>query len=260
MSAIRISPRGPASSDGEGGFGVPGRTVGAGRGAQWVSEGWALFRPAPLIWIVILLLMLVVNTLLQAVPVAGGIVSVLLGPVLGVGLAAFSRGIAEHGAADVNLLFAGFRDRLSPLLGVALLNLALLMGIALFVLLGLLMVLGGGLPGDPDHLLRALVAAGLGAVIVALLALALLVPVMAAAWYAPALVFFAGLGAGEAMRESLRACLCNWAPMLVYGALGMLLLVLGSLPLGLGLLVVMPVLAASYYPSFVDIFGRRPGL
>jgi uncharacterized membrane protein len=239
------------------GFGPPGRKLPAGRGAAWISEGWELFRRAPLAWIGAMLLLVIAYLAVGAIPVLGSLAGVLAGPMLGTGAAAFAHGVDRHGQPDFSLLGAGFRDRFGALLGVALLNLAFSAGIVVAAVLGWLAVVGGHLPHNPQGVEDMAASAGLGLALVALLALALLIPLAAAVWYAPALVYFAGMGPLEAMRESLRACLHNWLPMLVYSLLALFMTLLGAMALLVGLLVVVPVLAASYYTSFRDIYGQR---
>jgi uncharacterized membrane protein len=90
-----------------------------------------------------------------------------------------------------------------------------------------------------------------------LVAALLMLPVAMAYWFAPALIAIDGLGAWSAMKLSFRGCLKNILPLLVYGVLGLILVTLGSLPLLLGLLVVMPTLVASMYVSYRNIFHRK---
>jgi uncharacterized membrane protein len=76
-------------------------------------------------------------------------------------------------------------------------------------------------------------------------------------WFAPALIAIDGMRPWQAMKLSLVGCLKNVMPLVVYGLMGGMLIVLGSLPMLLGLLVVMPTLAASIYVSYRDIFYRK---
>ena len=46
----------------------------------------------------------------------------------------------------------------------------------------------------------------------------------------------------------------NFLPFLLWGLLIMVLLILGAIPLGLGLLVAVPMLWASTYAAFRDIY------
>jgi len=67
---------------------------------------------------------------------------------------------------------------------------------------------------------------------------------------------FHDLGAVEAMKQSFTGCLRNIVPFLVYGIIGFLLAIVASIPLGLGWLVLAPVLAASIYTGYRNIYLR----
>ncbi|PAT00476.1 MAG: hypothetical protein BSR46_02755 [Candidatus Dactylopiibacterium carminicum] len=58
----------------------------------------------------------------------------------------------------------------------------------------------------------------------------------------------------EALKASFIGCLRNWLPFLIYSLLMLVLLTLGLVPLGLGLLVVLPLSFASMYVSYRDIY------
>jgi len=77
-----------------------------------------------------------------------------------------------------------------------------------------------------------------------------------AVWFAAPLVVFHDLGAVEAMKASFTGCLRNIVPFLVYGIAGLVLSVVATIPLGLGWLVLGPVVAASVYTSYRDIYLR----
>ena len=86
--------------------------------------------------------------------------------------------------------------------------------------------------------------------------LLLLVPLGMALWFAPALVALNGIGAAQAMLLSFQGCLKNILPFLLYSIVAMTLLVIAVIPVGLGLLVAMPMLTASMYIAYRDIFTR----
>lgn len=96
----------------------------------------------------------------------------------------------------------------------------------------------------------------LAALVVTLLAL----PVVMAYWFSPALIAIDGMRAWPAMKLSFKGCLRNILPFLLYGVAGLFLVILGSLPMFLGLLVVLPVLTASIYAAYRDIFYNRSGV
>ncbi|MCD6061195.1 MAG: hypothetical protein K0S16_1506 [Moraxellaceae bacterium] len=243
-------------------YAVPGIRVEAGRGATWIGDGWRLFKAAPLLWIVALVILLAVQLVLSLIPVLGPIANSLIYPVFMLGILVFARGIAAGEEPDIAHLFTGFRDKLGPLLMVGLLYLLMIMAVVA-VLIGLVFALVGDPSAfDPVTFRRDMNEFGGGPLLLGLLAflvfLGLGVLVAAAYWFAPGLVYYADLGAWAAMKESFRACLHNWLPFLVYGVLALLVVIAGFLAVFIGFfLVSMPVLMASYYSSFEDVFGRK---
>jgi len=238
-----------------------GWAVDAGRGAHWWSEGWRYFTAAPVIWIVIAILYLAIMIGLAVIPIIGQIASMLLHPALTAGLMLGCRTQERGEELTVGHLFAGFGDRLSPLVILALLYLAGWIAIWLVTVALLVMVIGGGalgalLSGNTVQAGIALLSAlSVGALVVLLVALLLVVPLLMAIWFAPALVVLRGDEPFAAMKTSFNACLRNFVPFLVYGLVGLLLAILATIPLGLGWFVLAPVYAASIYAGYKDIFG-----
>jgi uncharacterized membrane protein len=212
-------------------------------------------------WIVALLIWFGVQVLMGFIPIVGTLAGLLLGPVFAVGLLSFAHGISTTGNADLAMLFAGFKNRLGDLIMLALLY--LLMMIAAAMISGFLAftVLGGSelfSAASPEQALSMILAGGfLQLLLVILIALTLFALVLTAYLYAPALVFFANQTAGAALKQSFAACWKNWLPILVSGLLAIVMIIIGSLPFGLGLLIVFPVLFAANYVSFRDMFGRE---
>ena len=75
-----------------------------------------------------------------------------------------------------------------------------------------------------------------------------------ALWFSTPLVVLRDLGVLEALRTSFFACLKNILPFLVYGAVMLLLMIVATLPLLLGWLILGPVLLATIYTSYRDVF------
>ena len=67
--------------------------------------------------------------------------------------------------------------------------------------------------------------------LLSLIVMALMIPVMAAFWFAPALVVMGDYGPGQALKASLVGCLRNILPMLWYSVIMVVLLVLVVLAL-----------------------------
>jgi uncharacterized membrane protein len=58
----------------------------------------------------------------------------------------------------------------------------------------------------------------------------------------------------EAMKLSFNVCMRNILPFLVYGVIVFVLAIAASIPLGLGWLVLFPVLIGTHFTSYVDLF------
>ena len=248
------------------------RVVPSVRGAQWLAEGWRLFRAAPLGWLVMVFAYLMGTMLLSLVPLAGPVLVALAVPALSVGFMAASRAASRRQPVELAMLIAGFRERRT----------------AQFVL-GVVYVLGffGAIVGSSvadDGALMRLLLAPVGAspgddpLPGMLAAAALYAPTMALLWFAPVLVAWHGFSPVRALFYSAMACWRNLGAFVVYGvALGLLLFaILGSAVLLATLgpagapaaaarslvfplaLVVMPALFASYYASYRDVFGAAP--
>jgi uncharacterized membrane protein len=83
---------------------------------------------------------------------------------------------------------------------------------------------------------------------------ALMLPLVMAIWLAAPLAVLNDQGAFDAMKGSFMGCLKNIVPYLLYGIVMLVLSVVASLPIMLGWLVLGPVLAASIYTSYRDIY------
>lgn len=240
------------------------RQVSAMRGLRWVCEGFALFRAAPLIWVVDVIAFAAVFILLSAVPFFGSIAATLVQPVLVAGLLAGCRDIERGNELRIEHLFLGFREKTKPLLMVG-----LTLGLAsIGMLLALIAaVFGTGLLGaaltdtaDWTEGFSRLSDQGvlLGALFVTCLAMLLSLPLAMAAWFAPALVMFHEIEAWDALKASFVGCLRNMWPFLVYGVALFVLLVLALIPLGLGLLIWTPLFFGSLYASYNDVYRETP--
>ena len=242
------SPEAPAGNSMAG-----GRAVDAGRGWAWIAEGFELFRKQPGLWIGIVLVLFVITVALSIIPVLGAIATFLLMPVFTGGLMLGCQSLQRDGTLEMGHLFAGFKTQTGNL--VALGAFAIVGWI--IVVLPVIAIVGtgaflGAARGD---------AAGIGAIgasfLVALLvALALSILVYMALWFAPALVALRGVAPLAALKQSFAGCLRNIVPFLVYGVVVFVLGILSTIPLALGWLVLGPVLVASIYVSFLEIYGE----
>lgn len=227
------------------------RVVPPGNAFDWLRQGWALFAANPGLWIGLTIVLLVIVLGVQIVPLVGTLAAHLLMPVLGAGLLLVCRKIDEEERVQIDDLFAGFKQNAGPLVMVGVLYMLAMLAIVVIVIaVGGGSVAGGLLSAQP---------AGLGVIfgglmLSLLLSLALSVPVVMAIWFAPALVFFNNMQPVEALKASFEACMKNVLAFLVYGLIVLVLAFFAALPVGLGFLVLIPVLAGSVYAAYRDVF------
>lgn len=227
------------------------RGVEAGRGFSWFGEGFALFRETPGAWVAAALVWLLINIALGFIPFASNLLNpvFIAGLMFGCHAQATGRGFAlEH-------LFEGFRRNFGPLILVGLVGLAGGLAIVAIVFLSLLALgLGDAFIHQPPQEAADLAGLGLGIVLAALVALAVSIPLAMALWFAPTLVILHDLPVLQAVALSFRGCLRNLLPFLAYGIAGLGLAILATIPLGLGWLVLLPVLFTSTYAAYREIF------
>ncbi|HSA68594.1 MAG TPA: BPSS1780 family membrane protein [Burkholderiales bacterium] len=249
------------------------RIVQTARGAQWLLEGWRLFRAAPLGWLAMVFAYWLLMTLVSVVPLVGVAAASIMVPAFSVGFMAAARAAAHKGPVELVLLFEGFRNHLRS---------QLTLGVGYFACLALVLAAtaladGGALAGwmlsarrpDEEVLHSDAFLAALGA------AAALYTPVLMMFWFAPPLAAWHGTAPAKALFFSFFACLMNWRAFLAYGAvtavvaLALPLAVVSVVALAsLGvpamslvfplLIVLLPTLFASFYASYRDVFRPDP--
>ncbi len=261
------------------------QSLSPGHGWLWLKDAYALFRSRPGAWLGAVAIIYLINFAVGLVPLVGSLVGFLLGPIFGGGIMAGARSLDRHGSVRAGMVFDGFSG---PAVQLGLLGVLYLLGLAVVMLAaGLIAVATGAITpagleamsaGDPEAAAVALAPGALA--LLFLLALALLIPLLMAYWFAPALVMLENLTAPEAMRASFRGCWVNLVPFLIYGvsllgvvvvfsmAVGLVAL-LGGMVLGpaagvggfLVLVVMVPVLLSfvavtmlSQYTGYRDIF------
>ncbi len=237
-----------------GDFLATGQAVAAGQGWAWIAAAWELYKRQWGLWIGIWLLFVVIFMVASFIPILGGLLTVLFLPVFLAGFAVGSRALDEGSELELGHLFAGFRERTGTLIGVGALYLAAT--IAVVVVVGLIMGVGifTMMGGDPE----AMAAMGVTMLLAMLVMIALMVPVAMAIWFAAPLVVFNNMGAIDALKASFAGCLKNIVPFLLYGVVLFAFAILASLPIGLGWLVLGPVISISVYTAYRDIYFKRP--
>jgi uncharacterized membrane protein len=255
MPSVAVTPGGARSAG--------PRSLAAGAGVSWLTEGWRIFTAAPGPWLGITLIFFLIMFALGLVPVAGMAAQQLLAPVFAGGAILGCQALARGEPLTITHLFDGFKaPRMSPLMLLGLINLGI--SAAIWVAFALLVAgavgFTGGfaslLSGDPVQL-GAAVLASLGfATIFGLLIAIVGVSVLAMMWwFAVPLIVVNGVAPWNAMTTSLHACLRNVLPFLLYGVVLIGLAIVASIPFFLGWLVLAPVAFASQYASWRQVFA-----
>jgi uncharacterized membrane protein len=260
--ANEFTPAGPAVA-GEPVTHPEPRAVDAGRGVSWWTEGWRLFTPGVGVWLLVMIILICLHVVGAFIPVVGSLAMQILFPVFTGGLMLGCRAIDRGNPLTVGHLFGGFSQRTGPLVVVGLIYTGLAILIMAIVAGMMMAIFGVAILGmltraaDPSQ-----TGVALGSVVVAVLLgilffLLLLLPLIMAIWFAPALVMLGGLSPAAAMKASFHGCLQNIIPFLVYGAVGIVLAIIATIPFGLGWFVLGPVAIASVYASYCDFFEDK---
>lgn len=253
------------------------RVVTPVHGLRWIFQGLRTFVSAPVGWFALAFGYLIITMVLSAVPVVGVLSGLILYPTFTVGFMVASRASALRQPVELAMLFAGFRERVRQQMVLGAVYVA---GIALAILGssladdGILLGIFTGPPvtGEP----RPIPAEVRGGV---LLAFALYVPTFMMIFFSPLLVAWHAMAPLKALFYSFFACLLNWRAFATYLAVGILLMMVAAnliLIIALAvvgaearanpamllavmgplmLLLVWPVMMASVYASYRDLFG-----
>lgn len=232
------------------------RRVAAREGLLWVTGAFKLFFKSPLILSAGAAIFLGGLLLLQFVPLVGAGLSEIATPLLVAGFMRAFRALDDGEDPELPHLLAGFRTHAIPLAMVG----AIYLG-AIVVILYLMKTLGV----DYEAMMQSMqegatleqVAQSLqGKTGLLLLGLILLLPAVAATWFAPALILFGNASPMQAMGLSLKACLRNWLPLLVNGLAMIPVLLLAAIPI-VGLLVMLPVAMGTAYLGYQAMFASK---
>ena len=233
-----------------------GQRVETGRGVSWFGDGWKLFAASPGVWIGIFVVFIVLSLVLAIIPL-GSLLSSLCYPVVVAGIMLGCRSLESGGTLQLGHLFEGFKRNVGNLLLVGILYLVGMMligfiaGIAVAVTIPAMMGRNFN-PGD----FSGFMALAPVVLLIVLAVAALMMPLIMALWFAPALVVFHDVQPMAAMTASFQGCLKNFMPFLVYGLVALALGIVAIIPLGLGLLVYGPLLWCTMYVGYRDIFVK----
>ncbi|ALP52596.1 hypothetical protein Tel_05225 [Candidatus Tenderia electrophaga] len=233
---------------------VEPQKLSAGAGWGWFKEGYFYFKQSAGLWVGAIVVFWVIVMVLSLIPLVSILVNLIMPVFVGGFMLACYKQFQGEGFS-LGDVFAGFKTNLGGLLAVGGLYL-LGMIVVIAVFMGLMFAQVGG-PGNiaaiaPESGIP--VSMPLPMALIFLVMLALMIPLMAAYWFAPALVMLNELSAVQAMRLSLKGCLRNWLAFLLYGLIGLVFAIVATIPLALGWLVLGPVMMGSMFAAYRQIY------
>ncbi|MGI9332965.1 MAG: BPSS1780 family membrane protein [Gammaproteobacteria bacterium] len=236
------------------------RRLSAGHGWAWIVEGFSIFKKDWLMWIAAFVVCMLLLMVLSFIPLVSIAVNFLFPIFLG-GFMLGARASNAGGSFTVGHLFAGFDKHAGTLAGVG--GLYLLGSIVVFIIsIIVFFVVGGGAAllgtladaqgGTGEQMMAS--GAAIFVLLFVLVFLALMLPLFMALWFAPALVVINDQRAWQSMMLSFKGCWLNIVPFLVFGLAGLGLSILALLTFGLAFFVLGPVITASMYAGYREIF------
>lgn len=225
------------------------RSVNVNRGVEWLVGGFRMFAKTPGPWLLAALALLIGSAVLSMFWLIGGALSTAFGVVFTGAMMRACQSL-ENGQEFASGLQAAASSPQLWILG----GLAAAMSFCIFLLFGVFGIGALGVGMMSPRAAGGMIGLGMLVVLAAMVALG------AALWLAPALVALKGSNPVDAIRLSLTASLRNIGAFLIFALLSMIACILGALPMGLGLLVVFPVLMCGSYLAYKDIFAPAAAL
>lgn len=249
---------GPQADTGE--LILEGRKLPARRGFAWMGESWRVFRLSPGKWIVVFLVYFVCLVVLAIIPGASLLASMLM-PAITAGVMLGCRNLEAGEPLRVGTLIAAFKLNIGNLIIAGLLEMAMSVAIsmvAMVPMLVLMFALGPSLTAgvDPNNVASVMLAMLPVIVISVGIGIMLTLPLLMAIWFTPALMVFHDLGPWVAIKASFFGCWRNIGPLTAFSLVALFWLLVALLPVGLGLLVIGPLVWISMYVGYRDVYLR----
>ena len=187
----------------------------------------------------------------------GWAITLVAFPVLGAGLISVADDAARGRPLRIDGLFDGLRRAPGKHITLGIFHLvgALIIAFVATVI--------GGSAALTGLLIGPLAAVGLaagGIMLAVMVFMALWIGLLMALCFAPALVLFHRAEPIDALSCSAQACARNLPTVFVVALSIYVLVWIAMLPAGLGLLVLLPVLAGAQHAAWLDLFDQRPAL
>jgi uncharacterized membrane protein len=226
----------------------------AGQGSRMVADAWRIYKVSPFKWTFVAFSLFAVMVLLIMIPMVGSFVGSLFYTPLFAGLLIGASEIERGGKLKFGHLFSAIKINAKGVFGLAvvvtiigLIN----MGVA-FSFMGseyfMAMYAGQELDSaalaiDPVDMMIGGLIMMMGSVLLVMLS-----------WFATPLIALQSVGVFQALGMSFKASLKNWLALTVYGFVMAFWMIVAVIPVGLGLLIMIPLLSITIYTGYRKIF------
>ncbi len=210
----------------------------------WYEAAMRLFKRAPITWCILGLITVAAELVLNFVPGIGVALAKVVVPVIECGMLLGAAAIDRGKPLQVRVAFAVFSARPAALAAIVI-SALLIFGVEAWTAYG---IAGINLLENADN--DASLSVGALAGIFAAGTLVSL-PVT----FVPFAALFEGASFARCFATSTRGFALNVLPLLLFGALALVLVLIGLLSFGVGLIAVFPLLSAASYAAWKDIYA-----
>jgi uncharacterized membrane protein len=228
------------------------RAVPVGHVFGWFEQAMRLFKRAPWTWCALGLITVVAELLLNEIPVLGVAMAKVIVPVLECGMLIGAVAVDRGAPLKLRVVIAAFAA--PPAALAAIIVSALLIfaaeSLAAWSFAGINLLDASGDAEFTAAQFTAVLAVGTAASL----------PMM----FVPFAALFDEAGFATAFASSARALARNIAPLVVFAALALVLVLIGLLAYGVGLIAIFPLVNAASYAAWKDVYavpaeGAGPG-
>jgi hypothetical protein len=209
----------------------------------WFEAAMRMFKRAPLRWCVLGAITLGSELLLEGVPGIGVAAAAVIVPVLECGMLLGAAAVDRAAPLEIRFAWAAFKAPVPALAAIVLsaLFVSAIESLVAYALTGANLLVD---PTDARITPSALLVVGAAATLASL-------PFV----FVPLAVLLERAPFGHAFATSARAFSLNLAPLLLFGLLSLALIMIGLMAFWVGLIAVLPLLAAASYAAWKDIYG-----
>ncbi|MCK5894482.1 MAG: hypothetical protein KAG53_08790 [Endozoicomonadaceae bacterium] len=198
---------------------------------SWLSTAFEQFKKAPKFWTSITLLWGVALAIFQIIPIVGSIIAIIFSGIISAFLTLAAHRLSNNQEISFSIVMDNFKPSLKQIA-----ILSVLAGIFYSTLFSIILSIFG------DNLIISIVILIVGT---SALSMAFL--------FSPILILVKRTPIPEALKLSFEGCRQNILPLSVYSLLATSLIIVGMIPLGLGILIAIPLLILTTYQAYNEI-------